>query len=257
MKYIHYFETSAEYTQAKASVTDSEPWVSYCARYNTLTYSPVFSAEYVANGYEFVDLGLPSGTLWATCNVGAYSPEQSGGYYAWGETETKSGVYGWSAYKFGGSASGNQTKYNATDGLVELELEDDAAHVNMGGAWRMPTLDEFNELKNNSELDKNSSLNGVSGTLFTSTINGNSIFFPYCGIIAHNASSISQTTSCRVWTSNISYSLANNSYTYNSGSFMNIRQDTGSSSNSEYRTCGYSIRGVFKASRQWYNPLVL
>jgi len=105
------------------------------------------------NGHEYVDLGLPSGTLWATCNVGATTPEGYGDYFAWGETTPKE-TYNWMTYKWG---SGNEsdgwlyrelTKYCSDstyglygfhDNLTELLPEDDAATANWGNGWRTPT----------------------------------------------------------------------------------------------------------------------
>ena len=120
-----------------------------------------------------IDLGLPSGTKWASCNVGATKPEEYGGYYSWGETEEKE-VYDESTYKYyqngeyvnlGSDISG--TKY-------------DVAHVKWGGNWCMPTLDDIDELLDNC-TDEWTTLNGVYGRKFTSNINGNSIFLPAAG----------------------------------------------------------------------------
>ncbi len=105
------------------------------------------------NGHEWVDLGLPSGTKWATCNIGATKPEEFGNYYAWGEVTPKS-IYNWSTYKYSNS-DGQLTKYNIesrygrngfADGKTVLELEDDAAHFNWGGKWRMSTEAQQDEL---------------------------------------------------------------------------------------------------------------
>lgn len=102
-------------------------------------------------GHEWVDLGLPSGTKWATCNVGANNPQEYGNYYAWGEVTPKD-VYDWGTYKYGSldeikkyieSSSG---KNGFADSKTVLELEDDAAHVNWGGKWRMPTREQQDEL---------------------------------------------------------------------------------------------------------------
>ncbi len=138
------------------------------------------------NGYKAVDLGLPSGTLWATCNVGATSPEEYGDYFAWGETTTKES-YSWSTYKYGTSSS-NLTKYNTdesrgtVDNKTVLDLEDDAAAVNWGGDWRMPTLDEQKELYNTDNCTWEwTTQNGVYGRKVTSKSNGNSIFLPAAG----------------------------------------------------------------------------
>ena len=142
------------------------------------------------NGHEYVDLGLPSGTLWATCNVGANKPEEYGDYFAWGETESKSTyndfTYKWFAYEIIGTYRRfYATKYctNETYGIVDnkttLELSDDAAHANWGGNWRMPTAIEQNELY--SECTSNwTTHNGVNGYKFVGS-NGNSIFLPAAG----------------------------------------------------------------------------
>ena len=103
------------------------------------------------DGHEWVDLGLPSGTLWATCNVGADSPDDFGDHFAWGETEPKSN-YNWSTYNWSNGTENSLTKYcsNGTYGTVdyktELDPEDDAAYVNWGPSWRMPTKEQIVEL---------------------------------------------------------------------------------------------------------------
>ena len=139
------------------------------------------------NGHEYVDLGLPSGLKWATCNVGATMPEECGDYYAWGETETKS-IYDWSNYiHCNGSVTTltkycTDSKYGTVDNKDVLESSDDVAHVKWGGNWRMPTKAEIEELsdKNNCEWTWTTQ-NGVKGYQVTSTKNGNSIFLPVTG----------------------------------------------------------------------------
>ena len=133
---------------------------------------------------QYVDLGLPSGTLWATCNIGALSPEKSGYYFAWGETSPKSN-YEWNTYKYYKGSSTNFTKYNTNSkyGIVdkkkELELEDDAAYVNWGEDWCMPSYKQFKELCNSSYTTATfKEVNGEQGVLITSKKNGNSIFLP-------------------------------------------------------------------------------
>ena len=131
-----------------------------------------------------VDLGLLSGTLWADRNVGADAPEAYGDYFAWGETETKDN-YAWSTYKWCNGSDRTQTKYctNSSYGTVDnktvLELEDDAAYVNMGAEWRMPTLTEQIELLDNCTWEWTTQ-NGVNGRKVTGP-NGNSIFLPAAG----------------------------------------------------------------------------
>ncbi|MBO5768577.1 MAG: InlB B-repeat-containing protein, partial [Bacteroidales bacterium] len=139
------------------------------------------------NGHTWVDLGLPSGIKWATCNIGATTPEDYGDYFAWGETESKSD-YSWSSYKHG-SSSISLTKYctnsscgynGFTDNKTTLELADDAASANWGGNWRMPTKAEQDELRNNCTWTWTTQ-NGIKGYKVTSKSNGNSIFLPAAG----------------------------------------------------------------------------
>ena len=144
------------------------------------------TAQNTENGHEYVDLGLPSGTKWATCNVGATAPEGYGGYYAWGETTTKD-TYSWGTYKWCSKGTyDSQTKYctNSAYGTVDskrvLDPEDDAAHVNWGGAWRMPTDAEWTELRENCTWTWTIK-NGVNGYEVKSEANGNSIFLPAAG----------------------------------------------------------------------------
>lgn len=140
-------------------------------------------SSHAPEGVEMVDLGLPSGLKWANMNVGATSPEGYGDYFAWGETSPKS-VYDFSTYfdtKDGGKTF---IKYNHEGGKTTLELEDDAAHVNWGGDWRMPTKAEQDELRNTDNCTwtwKQNNSTGVIGYLVTSKKNGNSIFLPASG----------------------------------------------------------------------------
>lgn len=138
---------------------------------------------------EYVDLGLPSGTLWATCNLGASAPEEYGDYFAWGETEPKD-YYGWSTYKWCHGSYNTLTKYNFNynysyngfvDNKMELDPEDDAAYVNWGSSWRMPTKEQQDELETNCTCTW-TTRNGVNGQLLTGP-NGNTIFLPASGVI--------------------------------------------------------------------------
>ncbi len=135
------------------------------------------------NEHYYVDLGLPSGLLWATCNVGATKPEEYGDYFAWGETSPKS-EYSWDTYKYGTYDETDKTdygltKYNETDGKTILESADDAATANWGSAWHMPTKSDLYELFNYCECSL-ILLNQVYGYRFTGP-NGNSIFLPAAG----------------------------------------------------------------------------
>lgn len=139
------------------------------------------------NGHDWVDLGLPSGTRWATCNVGANTPEAYGDYFAWGETSTKS-TYSWATYSLCNGSQNTLTKYcnnssygnnGFTDALTTLEASDDAATANWGSAWRMPTKEEFEELNSICTVTRTTQ-NGIYGRLFIGP-NGNSIFLPAAG----------------------------------------------------------------------------
>lgn len=122
---------------------------------------------------------------WPNMNVGANSPEDYGDYFAWGETEPKS-TYSWNTYKYCNGSEYTMTKYctsssyGTVDGKTLLKAADDAATANWGGTWRMPTHAEIQELVDNTSYTW-TTLNGVSGGLFTSTKNGNSIFLPAAG----------------------------------------------------------------------------
>ncbi len=138
---------------------------------------------------EFVDLGLPSGTLWATRNVGADNPEDCGDYFAWGETVPKE-LYDWKSYRYGNCIDNwfAITKYctnsdwclnGFVDSLTVLEPADDAATVNWGEGWRMPTKEKWEELYQNTSYTWTTQ-NGVDGRLLTGP-NGNTIFLPATG----------------------------------------------------------------------------
>ncbi|MBO5848484.1 MAG: DUF1566 domain-containing protein [Bacteroidales bacterium] len=131
------------------------------------------------NGHEYVDLGLPSGLLWATCNVGAETPEAYGNYYAWGETTTKTDYSSSTSATYGLSYSTLQSQ-GYIDGEGNLTAQYDAAAANWGGDWRMPTKTEMQELINNCTWTWTTQ-NGVNGCKVTSKTNGNSIFLPAAG----------------------------------------------------------------------------
>ena len=133
------------------------------------------------NGHEWVDFGLPSGTCWATCNVGANSREEYGDYFAWGETTTK-GTYTWENLMYYDYDGRVFTKYNGIDNKSVLEARDDAATANWGVGWRMPTIDEIQELSLYTSYTEKI-VNGVKGCLITGGLGGiiNSIFLPYAG----------------------------------------------------------------------------
>ena len=149
------------------------------------------------NGFEYVDLGLPSGTKWATCNVGADKETDYGFYFAFGETKgyscfTDAKAFNWGDYKFSVNGSNAKfSKYNNTDGKKVLDLCDDAAHIHMGGRWHMPTKEQIIELKSNtiSNWVTNYNGSGVGGMLFTSkSDNSKKLFLPGCGYLGNGIS---------------------------------------------------------------------
>ena len=130
--------------------------------------------------HEAVDLGLPSGLKWATCNIGATKPEEAGYFFAWGEVAEKED-YSWCTYKWTNECQVTPTKYGGSASCT-LEPEDDAAHVLWGGSWRMPTYEEAMELFNYSNCTyKFATQNNVLGVLLTSKKNGNTLFLPIHG----------------------------------------------------------------------------
>lgn len=184
---------------------------------------------------QYVDLGLS--VKWATFNLGATAPEEGGYYYSWGETEPKAS-YSWDTYKFGPDSL--MTKYNKTDSLLTLAADDDAAAVALGGNWRMPTADEFDELHDNCTWTSTTQ-NGVKGILVTAS-NGNSIFLPAAGAKGYNVnypdSVIARTSTNFYWTSSKYISEDNKARAkyYWSSNFFDMSYN---------RSFGLSVRPVY------------
>ena len=146
------------------------------------------------NEHSYVDLGLPSKTLWATMNVGAFKPSESGLYFQWGDTQgySKEQIgrsegkkkFTCTDYKWYLSGSVGEGSINFRKDIAEgakLDLEDDTAHVNMGGSWHMPTPNQIWELTHNT-ISSWTTQDGVNGRLFTSKKDGTkSIFIPAAG----------------------------------------------------------------------------
>lgn len=194
------------------------------------------SVEYSSDG-TYANLGLPSGTLWATCNVGAEKPEEVGGYFAWGETTAKTKFNDYN-YKFYDKNSSDYTKYNDTDNLTTLDSEDDAATVNLGKEWRMPTFKECEELVDECEWIEISDYKstGVSGVAVFKRKSSSDydvekdvhIFLPFGGYYTTFGKTFKST--CNFWpatkgygfgTSIIGYPYADEGYDREAG--LNIR----------------------------------
>ena len=186
--------------------------------------------------YEHVNLGLPSGTLWATCNVGATSPEQTGLYFAFGETT------GYSAEQVKNRErlfiEGEYLARSADSISKDLTLEQDAANHYMGGNWRMPTYDDWQELFDNCDDTWTDDYNGtgVAGMMFTSKVNGNSVFLPAAGYCFY--SSVYNVGSEGEYWSASGATLLNAWFiSFHSG---------GVGVNHYYKWCGHPVRGVCK-----------
>lgn len=169
-------------------LTPEERKLKTVVRYDGYVIRPVRIKEELPTP-EYVDLGLS--VKWATFNVGAKSPEDYGGYYAWGETKEKKD-YSWATYKHCKGTNNTFTSYCINGslgylGLMYLKItlvpDDDVAHILWGGDWRMPTYEEFMELIYNCNWEEEY-LNGVLGLKFTSRVEGHkdkSIFLPLSG----------------------------------------------------------------------------
>ena len=196
-----------------------------------------------AQQHEYVDLGLPSGTLWASCNVGADNPWEYGDYFAWGETTTKSD-YLWDNYKYADGAEDKLTKYcnklkygnkGFTDGKTKLERSDNAATANWGSDWCMPTLEQIEELvyKCTWTLTTDHGINGYKAT----GTNGKSIFLPAAG--CHLGTSLSSDGVLGFyWSSSLGTDCPNR------GCYLFFYSGVVTPVNWGYRHCGFSVRAV-------------
>jgi len=200
------------------------------------------------NCHPYVDLCLPSKTLWSTMNVGASKPSEYGLYFQWGDTQgytfdqvgtKKKFSLDWSDYKWYSGKKDEYgdvafTKYNTTG--ASLELEDDAAHVNMGGDWHMPTPAQINELLSNT-TNTWTTQDGVNGRLFTSkTDTSKSLFIPAAGNVWDGSVSYSGDDGC-VWSSMLStcnVDCGQNLFFFSDNAYL-LNYD---------RNAGFSVRGV-------------
>ena len=223
-------------------IGDAETPVSTDAEYTFVVNEDItLIAKFTKPVGEAIDLGLPSGVKWANMNVGAAKPEGYGGYYAWGETEEKDN-YSWSTYKWCNGSSSTMTKYctsssyGTVDNKTVLDPEDDVAHVKWGGTWRMPTLDEQNELRNNCTWQWTTQ-NGVNGYKVTGP-NGNSIFLPAAGC-RYGTGALDRGSYGYYWSSSLNSLYSNSAYYlyFGSGYF---------DWNYYFRYFGHSVRPVSK-----------
>ena len=187
------------------------------------------------NGFEYIDLGLPSGTKWARCNVGANSETDNGLYFPFG------GIVGLDSPYYEGNFDSHKLKFNG-DKKATLHLDNDAAHIHMGGKWHMPTKEQFEEL-----LDEKNTVSTwiydycireVSGRLFRSRINNETLFIPANGFIS-NHQYVQNGQTCSLWTSSLDFSSV-----YNCTDFFCDKYNTYLARTSAYYVC-IGIRGVF------------
>lgn len=202
-----------------------------------------------ANGKDYVDLGLTSGTLWATCNVGATSETDYGYYFQWAETEPHNdGIpYDWANYKYGDGS--NFSKYNTgfenTGGTIDnkltLDIEDDAARVNMGGDWRMPSLALIEELVAETDSEWVTGYNGtnINGRKFISKTDPSKyIFIPASGY-RFNSSFETQDSFGFIWSSSLRISGPIDAW------YLYFTSNNVVASNDMYNRCsGMTVRGV-------------
>ena len=198
------------------------------------------------NGFEYVDLGLPSKTMWATCNVGATKQEDNGLLFQFGHIDGYK--YMDENHKFKTNAQnledGSAREYIpiTSSGKIYKENEildfaDDVAHINMGGVWRMPTKDELEELYDNT-THRVETINGVQCMGFTSKINNKRLFVPFAGYW-YNGNFSAAGSNAYVWSSQVHPSDVDLAYRL----FCN---SSGSASIYNYdRSYAFSVRGVF------------
>ena len=261
-KYLKIYTTHDDYINDIQNF--DHPNVSHCINDEHVHY------ELNANGHSYVDLKLPSGTLWATMNVGASSETDNGLFFAWGETqgytaaqvgsEEGKKAFTWDDYKYG--TDSNLTKYNTSDGLTTLELSDDAASINWGSDWKTPTKAQFDELMINTEWylvnsDGTIVSSGTGGSVdeklinYGITVNGvwfvinkadigdltKGLFFPACGNAGYNSvSSIGQSGAY------LSSSLVETNQKFFQD--LEFSANFATAVTLAFRNTGYSVRGV-------------
>ena len=246
MKFIKKFEKDTEYVSYRNGNGYIKPNVSLSRDTKEVHYNyPIWDA----NGHEYVDLGLPSGTLWATMNIGALKPSDYGKYFQWGDTsgytsnqigkEIDAKHFTWTDYKWrsSGDSDSNVAFSKYTTISATLELEDDAAQVNWGGDWHMPTREQLMELTSAANVTTAwTTSDGVSGMTFTSKKDASKhIFIPSAGY-AQKSSVHDSKSSGYVWSSMLSGSDK-------FGTCLKFVSG-GSSFDDYFRYNGYSVRGV-------------
>ena len=246
-KFISNFDTAADFAAFSATTAYSEPHVTLIKDGTGVQFIP---DPY--NGHEYVEIG---GLKWATMNIGATSVTDYGLYFQWGDTQgyTASQVgsgsgqkyFGWEDYKYGNGTSSpgatGMTKYNSTDGKTVLDLSDDAARANWGGAWRMPTTAEFQALGNavNTAWTADYQGSGVSGLVCTDKTDSSKVlFFPAAGFCS-NGSVYNVSSNGYYRSSSLNSSNMQNAYI-----LYFYDDDAGWQDGASRRYRGFPVRGV-------------
>ena len=226
MKYAKKFSTSTQYNTWRAGNTYQTPSVAYITDETKVIYNIVINT----NGYtDYVDLGLPSGTLWSTMNLGAQSSSDVGDYLAWGEFYTKEN-YSLDYYELYNSRMGGYDPYGYFDNKTVLDLSDDVVNSTLGGSWHIPTRDQWQEILDNTTMTP------ATGGLTVEGPNGNTMFLPATGFMMDNELTESSTL---VYMCNEVDSSFENSYLFildESNQYLGI--------NNIFRYYGYAIRPV-------------
>ena len=236
-----YCNVTVKSKEVQSASSSSPSSTSSTAATASTTSGSTASTTGTHSGHKYVDLGLS--VKWATCNVGATSPDGYGSYFAWGETRSKN-EYTWANLKYCNDTTGDSfSKYNKNQGgyidsRTVLELSDDAARANWGGSWRMPTISEFQEL-----IDKCTwtwtTMNGKNGYKVESKSNGNSIFLPAAGY-RDDTDLINAGSYGNYWSSSLSESYSSYGalylYVYSGDHYTNYH----------LRSFGLSVRPVFR-----------
>ena len=186
---------------------------------------------------EMVDLGLS--VKWASCNIGARVPEETGKFFAWGGTTSVSN-FTWGNYEYSADEAGeNLTKYNDADGRAILDWNDDVVFTTKKYNWRMPTMDDWIELCEKCDWTA-TTLNGIRGYIITSRTNGNSIFLPYSGLM--DGTQLRDGMRPRYWSSSISPDRTR-AHNLNETCYYWPSKDHG-----DLRYMGMPVRGVYDDS---------
>ena len=202
----------------------------------TVFFVPMFTCSN-DNHPHIIDLGLPSGTQWSCCNMGAENPEARGGYYAWGETAVKDD-YSWETYKH--CKGKRNTCFNLGEDIAGTEH--DVAHVVWRSSWRMPSEEQFRELLTNCDREW-TSINGVNILRLTGP-SGGTISLPLAGYI-WGSEVYEDNEYADYWTSTVDESNSNYAISFGFYPPNDVRFDEG-----DYRYTGLSVRPVFQVSNQ-------